>query len=291
MGDVKMRGLVTLKEILENTRKEGYAVGSFNFNGYEDAQGIINGAAEKNSPVILMASMGACKYIGLHQTVGMIKGMAASVDIPVCLHLDHATDMDYIKEAIKAGFSSVMIDASAEDYEINIQKSKEIVEFAKDYHCSVEAELGKVGGKEENIVVSDEKATFTQPYDVPRFVEETGIDALAIAFGSVHGFYKSEPKLDFERLAEIAKITDCPLVLHGGTGIPVEDFKKCVVSGISKINVGTEFKKTFTDTIRKMCNDLPEKEVDPRKYMGPVKDACAEVVKGKIDVFGSANKA
>jgi len=291
MGDVKMRGLVTLKEILENTRKEGYAVGSFNFNGYEDAQGIINGAAEKNSPVILMASMGACKYIGLHQTVGMIKGMAASVEIPVCLHLDHATDMDYIKEAIKAGFSSVMIDASAEDYEINIQKSKEIVEFAKDYHCSVEAELGKVGGKEENIVVSDEKATFTQPSDVPRFVEETGIDALAIAFGSVHGFYKSEPKLDFERLAEIAKITDCPMVLHGGTGIPVEDFKKCVVSGISKINVGTEFKKTFTDTIRKMCNDLPEKEVDPRKYMGPVKDACAEVVKGKIDVFGSANKA
>ncbi len=291
MGDVKMRGLVTLKEILEHTRKEGYAVGSFNFNGYEDAQGIINGAAEKNSPVILMASMGACKYIGLHQTVGMVKGMAASVDIPVCLHLDHATDMDYIKEAIKAGFSSVMIDASAEDYEINIQKSKEIVEFAKDYHCSVEAELGKVGGKEENIVVSDEKATFTQPSDVPRFVKETGIDALAIAFGSVHGFYKSEPKLDFERLAEIAKITDCPLVLHGGTGIPVEDFKKCVVSGISKINVGTEFKKTFTDTIRKMCNDLPEKEVDPRKYMGPVKDACAEVVKGKIDVFGSANKA
>ncbi|KAF5073061.1 class II fructose-bisphosphate aldolase [Anaerotignum sp.] len=291
MGDVKMRGLVTLKEILENTRKEGYAVGSFNFNGYEDAQGIINGAAEKNSPVILMASMGACKYIGLHQTVGMVKGMAASVDIPVCLHLDHATDMDYIKDAIKAGFSSVMIDASAEDYETNIRKTKEIVAFAKEYNCSVEAELGKVGGKEENIVVSDEKATFTQPSDVPRFVEETGIDALAIAFGSVHGFYKSEPKLDFERLSEIAKITDCPLVLHGGTGIPVEDFKKCVVSGISKINVGTEFKKTFTDTIRKMCNDLPEKEVDPRKYMGPVKDACAEVVKGKIDVFGSANKA
>lgn len=291
MGDVKMRGLVTLKEILENTRKEGYAVGSFNFNGYEDAQGIINGAAEKNSPVILMASMGACKYIGLHQTVGMVKGMAASVDIPVCLHLDHATDMDYIKDAIKAGFSSVMIDASAEDYETNIRKTKEIVAFAKEYNCSVEAELGKVGGKEENIVVSDEKATFTQPSDVPRFVEETGIDALAIAFGSVHGFYKSEPKLGFARLSEIAKITDCPLVLHGGTGIPVEDFKKCVVSGISKINVGTEFKKTFTDTIRKMCNDLPEKEVDPRKYMGPVKDACAEVVKGKIDVFGSANKA
>ncbi len=291
MGDVKMRGLVTLKEILENTRKEGYAVGGFNFNSYEDAQGIINGAVEKNSPVILMASMGACKYIGLHQTVGMVKGMAASVNIPVCLHLDHATDKEFIKEAIKAGFSSVMIDASAEDFETNIRDTKEIVDFAKDYHCSVESELGKVGGKEENIVVSDEKATFTQPADVPRFVEETGIDALAIAFGSVHGFYKSEPKLDFERLEEIAKITDCPLVLHGGTGIPVEDFKKCVKLGISKINVGTELKKTYSDTVRKMCNDLPEKEVDPRKYMGPVKDACAEVVKGKVDVFGSANKA
>ncbi|MDR1256895.1 MAG: class II fructose-bisphosphate aldolase [Spirochaetaceae bacterium] len=283
--------LVTLKEILAGTRAGHYAVGGFNFNGYEDAQGMINGAVERRSPIILMASQGACQYIGLKQTAGMIRGMAESVDIPVCLHLDHATDHDFIKAAIAAGFSSVMIDASALDYEANIRASRAVVDFAKDYGCSVEAELGKVGGKEEHIVVDDMTATFTDPKDVPRYVEETGIDALAIAFGSVHGFYKSEPILDFDRLERIAALTGCPLVLHGGTGIPVEDFKRCVRMGMSKINVGTEFKKAFTDAVRRACADLPESQVDPRKYMQPVKDACAEIVKGKIDIFGSANKA
>lgn len=284
-------GLVTLKEILAGTREGHYAVGGFNFNGYEDAQGIIEGAAAKNSPVILMASMSAVKYIGLHQVAGMIKGMAESVDIPVCLHLDHATDTALIKEAIRAGFTSVMVDASAKEYEDNIAASKEIVQFAKLYGCSVEAELGKVGGKEENVVVEDASATFTDPADVKRFVEETGIDALAIAIGTVHGFYKSEPKLDFDRLEKITKITDCPLVLHGGSGVPVEDFKRCVRMGMSKINVGTELKATYSQAVREAVAANPETEFDPRKYVGPVKAACAEVVKGKIDIFGSENKA
>ncbi len=283
--------LVTLKEILANTRKEHYAVGGFNFNGYEDAQGIIQGAVSKNSPVILMASMGAVKYIGLHQVAGMVKGMAESVKIPVCLHLDHATDYDLIREAIKCGFTSVMVDASAKDYETNIAESRTIVEFAKDYGCSVEAELGKVGGKEENIVVTDASAAFTDPDDVPRYVEETGIDALAVAIGTVHGFYKSEPKLDFDRLEKIVKITQCPLVLHGGSGVPVEDFKRCVQMGMSKINVGTELKAAYSKTIRKMVGENPESEFDPRKYVGPVKDVCAQIVAGKIDIFGSADKA
>ncbi|MCI8946417.1 MAG: class II fructose-1,6-bisphosphate aldolase [Lachnospiraceae bacterium] len=283
--------LVTLKEILANTRKDHYAVGGFNFNGYEDAQGIIQGAVSKNSPVIMMASMGAIKYIGLRQTAGMVKGMAESVDIPVCLHLDHATDYDLIREAIKCGFTSVMVDASAKDYETNIAESRAIVEFAKEYGCSVEAELGKVGGKEEHIVVEDASATFTDPDDVPRYVEETGIDALAVAIGTVHGFYKSEPKLDFERLEKILKITDCPLVLHGGSGVPVEDFKKCVQMGMSKINVGTELKAAYAATIREMAAKNPESEFDPRKYVGPVKDVCAKIVAGKIDIFGSAGKA
>lgn len=284
-------GLVTLREILAGTREGHYAVGGFNFNGFEDAQGIIEGAVEKNSPVILMASMGAVKYIGLKQVAGMVTGMAESVDIPVCLHLDHATDYALIKEAIRAGFTSVMVDASAKDYEANIEDSRAIVEFAKIYGCSVEAELGKVGGKEENIVVSDASAAFTDPEDVPRFVEETGIDALAVAIGTVHGFYKSEPKLDFDRLEKILKLTDCPLVLHGGSGVPVEDFKKCVRMGMSKINVGTELKATFSGGVRKAVNENPETEFDPRKYVGPVKQLCADVVKGKIDIFGSAGKA
>ena len=151
--------------------------------------------------------------------------------------------------------------------------------------------MGKVGGKEEHIVVEDASAAFTDPDDVPRYVEETGIDALAVAIGTVHGFYKSEPKLDFERLEKILKITDCPLVLHGGSGVPVEDFKKCVQMGMSKINVGTELKAAYAATIREMAAKNPESEFDPRKYVGPVKDVCAKIVAGKIDIFGSAGKA
>ena len=283
--------LVTLKEILVGTRTGGYAVGGFNFNGYEDAQGIINGAAEKNSPVIMMASMSACRYIGIKQTAGMIRAMAESVSIPVCLHLDHAIDFEYIKAAIKEGFSSVMIDASALDYESNIRETKAVTAFARNFNCSVEAELGKVGGKEDYIVVDDKAAAFTDPADVPRFVEETGIDALAIAFGSVHGFYQSEPKLDFDRLEKILALTSCPLVLHGGTGIPEADFRRCIEMGMAKINVGTEFKKAFSDTLRKMCSELPGSQFDPKKYMQPVKDICAEIARGKIDIFGSAGKA
>jgi fructose-1,6-bisphosphate aldolase class II len=281
--------LVTLKEILKGTKENGYAVGAFNFNSYEDAQGIINGAVAKKAPVIVMASMGAVKYIGLKTTAYMVRGMAESVDIPVCLHLDHATDHDLIKACINAGFTSVMIDASMKSYEENISETAAIVEYAAKYGCSVEAELGKVGGKEENVVVDEREASFTNPADVPRFVKETGLDALAIAIGTVHGFYKSEPKLDFARLEAISKITDAPLVLHGGTGVPVEDFKKAVKLGMSKINVGTELKATYASALREALAAKPN-EIDPRKFMGAIKDKCSEVVQGKIDIFGCANR-
>ena len=220
--------LVTLKEILAGTRENQYAVGAFNFSCPEDAEGIIMAGVEKNAPVILMVSMNALKYNGLKATVGMIKGMAEAVDIPVCLHLDHATDYDLIKECIREGFTSVMIDASKKPYEENIADTRMIVEYAKEYGCSVEAELGMLGGREENVVVEEASAAMTNPEDVPRFVEETGIDALAVAIGTAHGFYKAEPKLDFERLEQIVKLTDCPLVLHGGTGVPEADFRKCL---------------------------------------------------------------
>jgi ketose-bisphosphate aldolase len=281
--------LVTLKEILKGTKENGYDVGAFNFNSYEDAQGIINGAVAKKAPVIVMASMGAVKYIGLKTTAYMVRGMAESVDIHVCLHLDHATDHDLIKACINAGFTSVMIDASMKSYEENISETAAIVEYAAKYGCSVEAELGKVGGKEENVVVDEREASFTNPADVPHFVKETGLDALAIAIGTVHGFYKSEPKLDFARLEAISKITDAPLVLHGGTGVPVEDFKKAVKLGMSKINVGTELKATYASALREALAAKPN-EIDPRKFMGAIKDKCSEVVQGKIDIFGCANR-
>ena len=264
-------------------------VGAFNFNSYEDAQGIINGAAEKKAPVILMASAGAVKYIGVKQTAYMVKGMAESVDIPVCLHLDHATSMDLIKACIDAGFTSVMIDASKKAYEENIRESALVARYAGKTGCSVEAELGRVGGKEEDVIVKEGKDTYTNPNDVPRFVKETGIDALAIAFGTAHGFYKKEPNLDFELIKTVAGITDIPLVMHGGTGVPPEGFKKAIASGISKVNVGTELKATYVNTLRDVVKKNPN-EADPRNYLKAVKEQCAEVVKGKIDIFGCADK-
>ena len=281
--------LVTLKEILKGTRESGYAVGGFNFNSYEDAQGIVDGAVAKKAPVILMASVGALKYIGMRLTVYMARAMADSVEIPVCLHLDHAEDIDLIKECIKMGFTSVMIDASRKRYEDNIRETAEIVQYAAIYGCSVEAELGRIGGKEEQIKVNEKEADLTDPNDVPRFVEETGLDALAIAIGTAHGFYKSEPKLDFERLKAIVGITKVPLVLHGGTGVPVDDFKKAVRLGMSKINVGTELKATYTNAVRDAICANPN-EIDPRKFMRLVKEKCSEVVQGKIEIFGSTNR-
>jgi ketose-bisphosphate aldolase len=291
-----MTELVTLKELLAAAKKGNYAVGAFNFNGYEDAEGIVLGALQAASPVIIMASQGAAQYIGLEETVGIAQGIVRRMaregkSVPVCLHLDHATDYDYIKAAIKAGYSSVMVDASAKPYEENIRESAAIAKFARDYPCSVEAELGKVGGKEDNIVVADRTATFTVPAEVPRYVAETGIDALAIAFGSVHGFYKSEPKLDFDRLGEVLKLTDCPIVLHGGTGIPLADIQRCIKMGLAKVNVGTELKAAFSNTIRKQVAELPAGEFDPRKFLKPVKAVVAAIVKEKLEAFGSALKA
>ena len=283
--------LVTLKEILKDTREKQYAVPAFNFNGYEDAQGMVNCAVKMRSPLILMASMGAAKYIGLKQTVGMIKGMAESVDIPICLHLDHATDIELLKEAVVAGFRSVMIDASQKDYEENIEITRSIVEYASKFGCSVEAELGKIGGHEEQISVDDRESTLTEPETVPGFVNETGVDALAVAIGTVHGFYKSEPKLDFERLRSIAELTPCPLVLHGGTGVPPQDFRKCVSIGMSKINVGTEFKAAYTTSIRKAVDDNGKSEIDPRNYMKYVKKTCEEIAMEKMQLFNSAGRA
>ena len=184
-----------------------------------------------------------------------------------------------------------MIDASKKEYEENIAITKSVVEFAHAYGCSVEAELGKLGGREENVVVEDADKAYTNPDDVPRFVEETGIDALAVAIGTAHGFYKAEPKIDFERLHKIVAITDCPLVLHGGTGVPEEDFRRCVNEGMSKINVGTQLKKDYTDALRQALKDNPEDEYDPRPFMRPVKEACAQAIMAKIDIFGSENKA
>ncbi len=276
--------LVTLKEILAGTRKGKYAVGSFNFNGFEDVKGMIRGGVETNAPIIVMSSPATTRYLGLHAVCGMVKGMAEDAGIPVALHLDHCTDEDFIKECVKAGFTSVMIDASTKPYQENIEISRRITEFAHSYGCSVEAELGVIGGHEEDAATGE--VLYTNPEDVPEFVEKTGVDALAVAVGTVHGFYKSAPKIDFDRISTIRKLTETPIVLHGGTGVPEEDFKQAIACGISKINVGTELKYAFSASLKKATSEKSE-ENDPRKLMAVVTDDCAKIVREKIGVFGS----
>ena len=302
--------LLTMKQLMKDARrlattdsdpKERYAVGAFNFSTLPEMVGIVEGARMKHAPVILMASLGAVKYIGSLELIAeCAKGLAKTYpEVPFCVHLDHAVDLDQIKRAIAAGFTNVMIDASKEPYEVNIQKSKEIAEFAHRYSpygadgCSVEAELGMLAGREEHVQVSEEDAgkAYTDPTLVPRFVEETGIDALAVAIGTAHGFYKAAPKIRFDLLDEIRKCTDIPLVLHGGTGVPDEDFRKCVAMGMSKINVGTGLKKVYTDAVRQAICDLPDTEYDPRKIVGPGRHAIMEEIAGKCDLFNCTGTA
>ena len=302
--------LLTMKQLMKDSRrlattdsdpKERYAVGAFNFSTLPERVGIVEGARMKHAPVILMASLGAVKYIGSLELIAeCAKGLAKTYpEVPFCVHLDHAVDLDQIKRAIAAGFTNVMIDASKDPYEVNIQKSKEIAEFAHRYSpygadgCSVEAELGMLAGREEHVQVSEEDAgkAYTDPTLVPRFVEETGIDALAVAIGTAHGFYKAAPKIRFDLLDEIRKCTDIPLVLHGGTGVPDEDFRKCVAMGMSKINVGTGLKKVYTDAVRQAICDLPDTEYDPRKIVGPGRHAIMEEIAGKCDLFNCTGTA
>ena len=280
--------LVTLKSVLDHSMEKGYAVGAFNFNGIEDARGIIEAAEEKNSPVILMASTSAVKYFGgAKPCAAYVAALAQASSAPIVLHVDHCTDLAMIKDCVDAGFSSIMIDASSLSFEENVAKTAAAVDYAKRYGVSVEGELGRLGGREENVDVSDRDANMTDPASVQEFVKRTGIDALAIAIGNAHGFYKGTPKLDFDRIVAIRALVDCGLVLHGGTGIPEPDFIRAVKCGMNKINVGTELKYACSQTARACMAAKPD-EIDIRKLVGDNRKACREIVLGKIALFGSA---
>lgn len=279
--------LVTLKAVLDDSKAKHYAVGAFNFNGIEDARGIVEAAEEKNSPVILMASTSAVSYFGGARAVAAyVRALAEKSPAPIVLHVDHCTDLDLIYDCVDSGFSSVMIDASALAFEENIAKTAAAVKYAKRYGVSVEGELGRLGGREENVDVSDRNANMTDPNAVEEFVARTGIDALAISIGNAHGFYKGTPKLDFDRIVAIRKLVDCGLVLHGGTGIPEPDFIRAIQCGMNKINVGTELKYACSQTAR-ACMAAKPNEIDIRKLVGDNRKACREIVLHKLDLFGS----
>ena len=283
--------LVSMKEMLDKALAEKYAVGQFNINNLEWTQAILAASEEEKSPVILGVSEGAGRYMGGFKTVVMIvKGLLEDmkITVPVAIHLDHGSSFEKCKEAIDAGFTSVMIDASHHPIDENIAMTKQVVEYAHARNISVEAEVGTVGGQEDDVVA--EGVIYADPQECDRLVKETGVDCFAPALGSVHGLYKGEPNLGYKEMEEVRDLTNVPLVLHGGTGIPTKDIQKAISLGTSKINVNTENQIVFTNVVRDLLNK-DAKVYDPRKYIGPAREAIKETVIGKIREFGSNGKA
>ncbi|MBN6885018.1 fructose-bisphosphate aldolase, class II [Cytobacillus horneckiae] len=283
--------LVSMTEMLKKANAEGYAVGQFNLNNLEFTQAILQASEEEKSPVILGVSEGAGRYMGGFKTVvKMVEGLMEdyNITVPVAIHLDHGSSYDKCKEAIDAGFTSVMIDASHDPFETNVETTSKVVEYAHAKGVSVEAELGTVGGQEDDVVADG--VIYADAKECEELVKRTGIDCLAPALGSVHGPYKGEPNLGFAEMEEIRGLTGVPLVLHGGTGIPTKDIQRSISLGTAKINVNTENQIASAKKVREVLA-ADEKMYDPRKYLGPAREAIKTTVIGKIREFGSAGKA
>ena len=282
--------ILSTREMLLKAQREGYAVPAFNIHNMETLQVVAETAMEMKSPVIIAGTPSTIEdYAGPDYIKAMAEVAANKYDIPIAIHLDHFEDVEAIKRDIDIGFKSCMIDASKKPFEENISIVKDVVEYAHRYDAVVEAELGKLGGKEDDLVVDEKDAMYTNPDDAADFVDKTNVDSLAIAIGTAHGLYKGEPKLDFERLKEIRSKVSIPLVLHGASDVPDELVKEAISLGICKVNVATDLKIPFADAVKKFFNEN-SKESDPRKYMTPGKEAMKEIVKHKIEVCGSANR-
>ncbi|WP_461204630.1 class II fructose-1,6-bisphosphate aldolase [Clostridium sp. DL1XJH146] len=305
--------LVTTTEMFKKAYEGKYAIGAFNINNMEILQAIISAAKAKQSPVIVQVSKGAMNYAGPNYLKAMVQTAADESGIDIALHLDHGPDLETVKVAIDAGFTSVMFDGSHFDYEENVSKTKEVVEYAHSRGVVVEAELGVLAGVEDE--VSSDVHVYTDPEQAVDFVNRTGVDSLAIAIGTSHGAFKfeGEAKLRFDILEEIqAKLPGFPIVLHGASavdpvsvatcnefggkiptkakGVPVEMLKKATEMAVCKINMDTDIRLAMTAAIRKVFGEKPA-EFDPRKYLGPARDSVKTLVEGKIDnVLGSANK-
>ncbi|GGE05496.1 putative fructose-bisphosphate aldolase [Marinithermofilum abyssi] len=282
--------LVPMTDFLPRAKKEGFAVGQFNMNNLEFTQAIAEAAKEEQSPFIFGVSEGAMRYMGIEYVVAMAEIAAKQSGVPVALHLDHGSSFEVVMKCIQAGFSSVMFDGSHYPFEENIRLTKEVVKAAHAVGVSVEGELGTIGGVEDDLVVDEASAALAKPEEAIRFWEETKVDALAIAVGTAHGMYKGEPKIHYGIIEEVSKQVEAPIVLHGGSGVPDEAIQKSISLGVGKINVNTENQVAMTNTIREKLNGNPEM-IDPRKYLGPGREAIKEVVKGKMRLFGSSNKA
>ena len=281
--------LVTTKEMLLNAQKENYAVGAFNVENMEMVMAVMEAAEELKSPVIMQTTPSTVKYAGLDFFLANVKAAAERASVPVAMHLDHGSSFELAMQAYRTGYTSIMIDGSHESFEGNIAVSKAVADACAPSGIPVEAELGKVGGKEDDLDGGDDNPN-TDPNQAVQFVKRTGVNSLAVAIGTAHGVYKGKPKLDLDRLSEIRKVVDIPLVLHGTSGVPDETVTECVNRGICKVNYATDLRIAFTKGVEAVFEENPD-VIDPKKYNAKGKEYVKEYVMSKMRVVKSVGKA
>ncbi len=278
--------LVSSQELLLDAQKNGYAVGAFNTNNLEITHAIFQAAEALDAPILVQLSSGALKYAGIDFLPQIVRTHAQRSSIPAAIHLDHGPDFETVMRCLCYGFTSIMRDASKLPFDENVAEIRRVVEAAHAVGVPVEAELGRLVGVEDHVVVSEREAAMTDPDQAADFVQATGCDFLAVAIGNAHGFYKGEPKLDFDRLQAIRDKVDVPLVLHGASGIPDHQIRTAIDLGICKINIDTEIRHAFAETVRKFQAENPD-QIDPRKILGPAIEAMQAVVDRKITLFNA----
>lgn len=279
--------LVTSTKMLKDAQKGNYAVGAFNAENMEMVKAIIQAAEELKAPVMIQTTPSTIKYGTLETYFAMVSAEAKKASVPVCLHLDHGSSFELAVQAMKAGYTSVMIDGSHEDFEGNVAVSKKVADVANALGIPVEAELGKVGGKEDDLEADAD--TNTDPEEAREFVERTGVTSLAVAIGTAHGFYHGTPVLDKERVSEMKSLVSVPLVLHGASGLSEEDVRECVERGMCKVNFATELRAAYTDACKKLLSEKPE-TFDPKKLGVVGIEAVKEIVKSRMVMCGCDGK-
>lgn len=281
--------LVTTKQLLLDAQKGGYAVGAFNVENMEMVQAVVAAAEELRSPVIMQTTPSTVKYANLNYFYENVKVAAQESSVPVVIHLDHGNSFELAMQAYRTGYTSIMIDGSHEGFEDNIALTSAVVKACHPGEVPIEAELGKVGGKEDDLD-GGEGDPYTNPQEAAEFVERTGIDSLAVAIGTAHGVYKGVPKLDFSRLSEIRKAVSIPLVLHGTSGVPDEDVAECIKRGICKVNYATDLRIAFTKGINQVLKENAD-TIDPKKYNAKGREEVRKYVMHKMKICQSIAKA
>lgn len=281
--------LVTTNEMLKKAQEGHYAVGAFNVENMEMVMAVLKAAEEMNSPVIMQTTPSTVKYAGLDYYLAMVRAAAERTTVPVAMHLDHGNSFDLAMQALRTGYTSIMIDGSHESFEDNIALTRRVTDACAPSRISVEAELGKVGGKEDDLV-ADHDSPYTDPQQAKEFAERTNVTSLAVAIGTAHGFYKGTPKLDFERLSAIREVVSIPLVLHGASGVPDDAVRESIKRGICKVNFATELRVAFSNGVKKYLAENPD-AFDPKKYSAVGMEYVTELVKEKISVCGSEGQA